>query len=74
MYLNNIQIGQKVKVINVEGTGTAKKLYEFGILNGSSLQLMAKHPLRGPLVVKVGGAEVAVGRRMAGKIEVELDQ
>lgn len=74
MYLTNVEVGQKARVVNVEGQGLAKKLYEFGILNGASVQLMAKHPMRGPLVVKVGKSEVAVGRRMAGKIQVELDK
>lgn len=74
MYLTNVEVGQKARVVNVEGQGLAKKLYEFGILNGASVQLMAKHPMHGPLVVKVGKSEVAVGRRMAGKIQVELDK
>ncbi|MEQ8201021.1 MAG: FeoA family protein [Syntrophomonadaceae bacterium] len=74
MYLSNVEVGQKARVVNIEGKEAAKRLFGYGILSGTSLELKARHPLRGPLVVSVGGTQVAVGRRMAEKIEVELDE
>lgn len=74
MNLSNMEVGQKAKVVGIEGQGAAKRLFGYGILSGTSLEMKARHPLRGPLVVGVGGTQVAVGRRMAEKIMVELDE
>ena len=71
MNINNMQIGQKVRVLEVGGKGAEKKLIEFGIMPGAKLQLVARHPWHGPVVVKVGNAELALGRSLARKVKVE---
>lgn len=74
MYLSNVEVGQRARVIKIEGQEAARRLFGYGILSGTSLELKARHPMRGPLLVSVGGTQVAVGRRMAEKIQVELDE
>jgi len=70
--INNLEIGQKVKVLKIEGgRGAEKRLFEIGIMAGAELQLITRHPFQGPLVIKVGNANVALGRSIANKVKVE---
>ncbi len=71
MNINNLEIGQKVKVLNIEGRGAEKRLFEIGIMAGAEIQLITRHPFQGPLVIKVGNANVALGRSIANKVKVE---
>jgi ferrous iron transport protein A len=71
MNINNLEIGQKVKVLNIDGKGAEKRLFEIGIMAGAELQLITRHPFQGPLVIKVGNANVALGRAIANKVKVE---
>ncbi|MDD3365592.1 MAG: FeoA family protein [Syntrophomonas sp.] len=71
MNINNLEIGQKVKVLKIEGRGAEKRLFEIGIMEGAELQLITRHPFQGPLVIKVGNANVALGRSIANKVKVE---
>ncbi|PKM77068.1 MAG: ferrous iron transport protein A [Firmicutes bacterium HGW-Firmicutes-15] len=71
MNINNLDIGQKVKVLKIEGRGAEKRLFEIGIMEGAELQLITRHPFKGPLVIKVGNANVALGRSIADKVKVE---
>ena len=72
MNINNLEIGQKVKVLKIEGgRGAEKRLFEIGIMAGAELQLITRHPFQGPLVIKVGNANVALGRSIANKVKVE---
>ena len=71
MNMNSIEVGQKVKVLKIEGRGAEKRLFELGIMAGAELQLISRHPFQGPLVIKVGNANVALGRSVANKVKVE---
>jgi ferrous iron transport protein A len=72
MNLNGLKIGQKVKVLKIAGgTGAEKRLFEIGIMAGAELELITRHPFQGPLVIKIGNANVALGRSIANKVEVE---
>jgi len=53
------------------GWGAWKMLVELGIFPGAELEVIACHPLNGPIVVKAGDTQVAIGRRLAASIEVE---
>ena len=71
MNIAQFEIGQKFKVLKIEGRGSERRLFEMGIMPGSELQLIARHPFKGPLVIKVGNADVALGRSIANKVKVE---
>ena len=72
MTLDKLETGRKVRVIRINrGIKAAQELMEMGIMPGVELELLAKHPLRGPIVIKLGNTRIALGRRLAGSIEVE---
>jgi len=69
MNIAQFEIGQKLKVLKIDGA--ERRLFEMGIMPGAELQLIARHPFKGPLVIKVGNADVALGRSIANKVKVE---
>lgn len=71
MNIAQFEIGQKLRVLKIEGRGAERRLFEMGIRPGAELQLIARHPFQGPLVIKVGNADVALGRSIANKVKVE---
>lgn len=71
MNIAQFKIGQKLKVVKIEGRGSERRLFEMGIMPGAELLLLARHPFQGPLVIKVGNADVALGRSIADKVKVE---
>ena len=48
------------------------RLESMGIRTGKRAVKISGMPLRGPVVVQVGGTRIALGRRMAAKVMVEL--
>jgi len=71
MTIDQFEIGQKLKVLEIEGRGAERRLFDMGIMPGAELELLARHPFRGPLVIKVGNADIALGRSIANKVKVE---
>ena len=69
MNIAEFEIGQRLKVLKIDGA--ERRLFEMGIMPGTELQLMARHPFKGPLVIRVGNADVALGRTIANKVKVE---
>lgn len=70
--LIDAELGQRVKVIGIEGgVGLRTRLNNLGIYPGVILKKLTKSGTRGPIVVKVGGSQVALGYGMASKIIVE---
>jgi len=72
MNIAQSEIGQNLKVLKIEGRGAERRLFEMGIMPGAELQLIARHPFQGPLVIKVGNADIALGRSVANKVMVEV--
>ena len=48
------------------------RLESMGIRTGKRAVKISGMPLRGPVVVQVGGTRIALGRRMAAKVMVEI--
>jgi ferrous iron transport protein A len=75
MTLLNAPLGQWLKVIALNGgSGLRARLTQYGVFEGDCLRVLRAAPLRGPLLVEVNGREIALGRRVAEKIEVEADK
>jgi len=55
------------------GGGLAKRLNAIGIRIGAELVVTSKQYMRGPLTVKIGHAQVAIGFGMASKILMGLE-
>jgi ferrous iron transport protein A len=71
--LNNLKEGQSGRIVRLEGgQHFQRKLRTIGIREGKKILVLAKQPLGGPIVVEIDGRDTTIGRRMAGRIIVEL--
>ena len=71
MCLCEVKRGESVFVSHVSDDEIRVQLIRLGIGAGSVLKCMEKIPF-GPLMVRHNRQEIALGRRIAGKIAVEL--
>jgi DtxR family Mn-dependent transcriptional regulator len=73
--LNDVEIGQTVQVARIDRPETTLCTYlaERGILPGVSLLVEELAPYNGPLTVRAGDLEIAVGREIATRIYVHLN-
>lgn len=70
--LLELEGGKKARIIKIEGGfGFQRNLRARGIREGKVVEIIAKHPLSGPLVISIEGRETTIGRGMAAKIIVE---
>jgi ferrous iron transport protein A len=70
--LADFESGKSAKIVSIEGgAGFLRRLSHLGIREGVVLRKVAGVSAHGPIVVKVGTSEVALGRGMAHKIMVE---
>lgn len=73
MKLVQMKTGQKGNILHIDrGMRAERQLMEMGLLPGTSIELLSRQPLSGPVVVKVGNSRVALGRKLASAIEIEL--
>jgi len=69
--LFDLKTGAKAFIENINaGLGARKRLMELGLLPGTQVEVVARHPLGGPILLKVGSSHVALGREIARKIEI----
>ncbi len=72
MDVSELKSGEKARVIDVMGGwGLLRKLDALGIRVGSEIIQISSQIFRGPVIIKVGDTEVAIGFGMAKKIIVE---
>ncbi len=70
MKLTDLQPGETGTVSQVNcGHGAERKLSSRGIKKGCRVKMVSGS--RGPVVIKCGGSQMAIGRGMARKIEIE---
>lgn len=55
------------------GHGITNRLDAMGIRPGSRVTKMSDQLMRGPVIVKVGTSQIAIGYGMAQKIKVEVE-
>ena len=73
MNLAQLPQGQSAKVIIVkDGKGLKQKLQNLGIREGVVIKKQRGIFTHGPIIVKAGSTQIALGRGMASKIVVEL--
>jgi len=71
--LAKLETNQSGKVIKfTAGPGLVRRLEEMGIRAGKKVTKISGMPLRGPVVIQVGGTRIALGHGMAMKVMVEL--
>lgn len=72
--LSNMKPGQEGVVIKINGgENKVSKLSTLGIRVGGRVKKIGQQAMRGPVMVKAGRSQVAVGYRMAGSILVKIE-
>lgn len=54
------------------GTRMQRKLEDMGLRPGIKIMKKAGQPFKGPIIIQVGTAQVAIGHGMAEKIKVKV--
>jgi len=70
MCLSEMNQGQCARVANIPDEDLRTQLLRFGITTGSEVCCHCRIPL-GPVIVRFGGQEIALGRSLAQQIRVE---
>ncbi|MFP4459724.1 MAG: ferrous iron transport protein A [Candidatus Zixiibacteriota bacterium] len=71
--VNKMKRGQFGIVEAIEGgQSMRKKLEDIGIRIGKKIVKICNQPLSGPVQIKVDNIQVAIGHRMASRIEVSI--
>jgi len=64
--------GERGKVVEIQGGwGLLKKLDALGIRIGTEVMKVSSQIMRGPVIVRVGNTQVAIGFGMATRVVVE---
>jgi len=72
MCLLDIEIGSSVRIVGFEGSqGLQTKLTQYGLYPGDIARLLRVAPFHGPVLIEVSGREIALGRGVAAKVQVE---
>lgn len=69
MLLSDVPQQTQVRVVAITDPNTRRSLRTMGVAEGTVL-LCLKRLHKGPLVVRTGGVTLALGRELAGSIEV----
>lgn len=71
--LDQLRDGSKavVKEVGLKGAGLIRRLAQMGVVPGALIEVVFNSG-SGPVVVRVHGAEIAIGRGIARKILVEV--
>jgi ferrous iron transport protein A len=66
--LLSLQIGEKGKIVKISGgRGACKRLNELGLIPGTVIEVVNKIS-SGPVMIKVKGSKLALGRGLAAKV------
>jgi len=71
MTLEEVSEGQVVVKSLWGGFGQRRKLLSLGIYPGEKIRVIQNSAFGGPVLLEVRGVEVAIGRGVARKVEVE---
>jgi len=67
--LDVIRKGERIEIISVDDTHARVQALRFGMAEGACVECVTRVPA-GPLVIKSGRQEIAVGRALAKRISV----
>jgi ferrous iron transport protein A len=74
MALDTVDVKRQVRVMMIDGGRRVRAhLNTLGIHIGDWLTVVERAPFRGPVLVEINGARLALGRGVAAKIRVEVD-
>jgi len=73
--LTLLKEGDTATVIALHGgCGFQRRLRSVGIKEGKTVRMVASHPFSGPLVVEVDGRQITLGRGMAQRIAIVMQE
>ncbi len=71
--MTSLSEGQEARICRLDGgRGFQRKMRTIGIREGKVINILARHPFGGPVVVEIEGRNTTIGRGMASRIIVEL--
>jgi ferrous iron transport protein A len=72
MDLLGVAKGKWVRILDIKGgAGVDIKLHSLGLMPGDMVRIKRQAPFGGPILLEVNGREIALGRGVAKKIEIE---
>jgi ferrous iron transport protein A len=72
MCLTDAEIGATVKITGfTHKEGLRAKLNQYGLYQGDVARVLRAAPFGGPLLIEVGGREIALGKDLAAQVVVE---
>jgi ferrous iron transport protein A len=75
MSLTQLRAGQRGRIIRIiGGRGLACKLEALGIREGEEIKKVSEQWMRGPVLLKHGHSQVALGFGMASKVFVKINE
>ena len=70
--LTRMRKGERGKIVDIQGGwGLLRKLETLGIKQGTEIVKVSSQLMRGPITIRVGNTQVAIGFGMARRIMVE---
>jgi ferrous iron transport protein A len=73
MSLVRMRTGQKGIIVRISGgCGIIRKLEAFGIREGTEIKKISEQWMRGPVLLKYGNSQIALGFGMASKVLVKI--
>ena len=72
--LADLSPGQSAEVLAVSGDpALVQRLYEFGLLEGERVEVVARAPLGDPIEIRFGNSRLSLRKTEAANISVRLD-
>lgn len=71
--LDCIRVGEKIEILSVDDENARMQALRFGMAEGACVECVTRIPA-GPLVLRSGRQEIAVGRSLAKRITVRKQQ
>ena len=73
MFLIEAQNGESIRIERFHtGASLAAKLRQLGLVPGDVAKVVRHAPFRVPILLEIHGREIALGRTIAAKIQVEV--
>ncbi len=72
MTLDQLRYGERARIVGITGgRGLQRRLQQIGLHPGDLVSLASRGTFRGPLLIVVNGAQLALGRGVARRIRIE---
>ncbi|MEW6723929.1 MAG: ferrous iron transport protein A [Bacillota bacterium] len=69
--LARLERGQLARIMRIDDPGVRAQALRFGIGEGAEIACQERVPF-GPVIIRKGRQEIAIGRNLAGRITVEV--